>query len=274
MSRPSAILMGSKAGSIVALSIMLRRGWSVRAVVDSTKAPYLDGPTLADYARERGIVVVDKQSELAGRPVDFVISYMFRRLVTAPVRALASRGALNFHAGSLPEFAGWAFYNVAILENASSYGCTCHYMDDGFDTGPLLRVRRFPIEPSNETAVSLERRAQAEMVRLFGEFCQLAESGAALPREQQDPRRHRYLDRAQFDALKQIPQNADDEMIQRYARAFWYPPYRGATVKLGDRTVEVVPALAREQLGSLLHERDFERLMRIAEVDAEERAAA
>ena len=265
MNKPSAILLGSKPGSVVALSILLRRGWSVAAVVASAEDridPQAGG--LADHARRHGVRLAASQDGLTER-VDFVISYMCRSLVRAPVRELAGRAAVNFHAGPLPEFGGWAFYSMAILENTRTYGCTCHYMDEGFDTGPLLRVRRFAIDPSLETAYSLEQRSQAEMVRLFKDFCELAESGASLPREPQDATRRRYLSRAEFEAMKQIPVGADDETIQRYARAFWYPPYPGAVMRVGDRMVEVVPTLAREQLGPRLHEGDVERLMRVAD---------
>jgi methionyl-tRNA formyltransferase len=266
MSKPSAILLGSKPGSVVALTVLQRRGWSVAAAVASAQDrtdPQAGG--LAEHARRHGIPLAPTQDDLPQEPVDFVISYMFRSLVRAPVRALARRAAVNFHAGPLPEFGGWAFYSVAILENAGLYGCTCHYMDDGFDSGPLLRVRRFPIDPTKETAYSLEQRSQAEMVRLFHDFCEMAESGAPLPREVQDPGKRRYLSRTQFEALKEIPASADEETIQRYARAFWYPPYRGAVMRVGDLAVEVAPALAREQLGARLHEGDVGRLMRVAD---------
>jgi methionyl-tRNA formyltransferase len=274
MSKPSAILLGSKPGSVVALTILLRRGWSVNGVLASVNDridPEAGG--LAERARLHGIELAPSQEDLPSQPVDFVISYMFRSLVSAPVRALARRAALNFHAGPLPEFGGWAFYSVAILENAGMYGCTCHYMDDGFDSGPLLRVRRFPINASQETAYSLEQRSQAEMVRLFHDFCDMAEAGGPLPREAQDPGKRRYLSRAEFEALKEIPKGADEETIQRYARAFWYPPYGGAVMRIGDLAVEIVPALARKQLGPRLLEGDVSRLMRVADEDGLRRSA-
>ncbi|HXN00275.1 MAG TPA: formyltransferase family protein [Candidatus Dormibacteraeota bacterium] len=266
MRKPSAILLGSKPGSVVALALMLRRGWSVSAVVASPHDrvdPKAGG--LADHARRHGIAVAPTQEDLPPTPVDFVISYMFRSLVRAPARGLARRAALNFHTGPLPEYGGWAFYNIAILEGAATYGCTCHYMDDGFDSGPLLKVRRFPIDASRETAFSLEGRSQEEMVRLFRDFCEMAESGAALPREAQDPSKRRYLKRGEFEALKAIPEGADEETIQRYARAFFYPPFRGATMRVGNHTIDVLPVLAGEQLAERLHEGDVARLMQAAD---------
>jgi hypothetical protein len=62
----------------------------------------------------------------------------------------------------------------------------------------------------------------------------------------------RYMTREQFDALKAIPADADDETVQRYARAFWYPPYECAHVRVGASKVEVVPRIAKEGLAAML----------------------
>lgn len=262
---PSAILMGSKPASVVALDILLRRGWTVPAVAVTPKLshPWLPGPDLATFAATKGIPVV-AQRDLAGGPTaDFVISYMFRHRVRAETLELAGRAALNFHAGPLPEFGGWAFYNVAILEGCREYGCTCHYMVDAFDAGDLLKVRRFPIDPDLETAFSLERKAQEEMIKLFLEFCVMAESGAPLPREAQDPARMRYLDRGAFEALKRIPPGSDTATVDRWARAFWAPPYQGASLEAWPETT-LMPALAAEEVARALQRDALERLYQAA----------
>lgn len=261
MSKPSAILLGSKPGATVALEVLLQRNWKVRAVVPSGQSShdFISGQRLGELALKHGIPVI-KQSELPCEPVDFVISYMFRYKVKSPTLKLATRAALNFHAGPLPEYGGWAFYNLAILENTSSYGCTCHHMDEGFDTGPIVKVNRFSIDASQETAWSLERKAQEEMIRLFIDFCDLAESGCDLPRIEQEKSRMRYLDQASFEKLKEIPAGADDETIQRHARAFFYPPYECAYMSIGGAKVEVLPKIAKQLLAERLHDDDLTEL--------------
>jgi|SRR5580704_2701583 methionyl-tRNA formyltransferase len=270
MSKPSAILMGSKAGAVVALSMILERGWDVKAVVTVEKNlhPWIAGPTLGECAAAKGVRVMTQGELPRDLEADFVISYMYRNRVKADVISMARRAALNFHAGPLPEFGGWAFYSMAILENSREYGCTCHHMDNGFDTGPLLKVRRFPIDASRETAHSLERKAQAEMVRLFGEFCEMAESGEELPCEEQDAAKMRYLSREAFEALKRLPADADAEMVDRYARAFWYPPYRGAVMRAvtspDELDVEIIPGIVKQELAALLHANDLRELQKVA----------
>ncbi len=267
MSKPSVVLLGSKPGSVAALSVMLKRGWDVRGVVYSSKYdyPWIPGPTLGQFAAEKGIKLFPNQSHLRSDDrADFIISYMYRFLVKSETLNLANRAALNFHAGPLPEFGGWAFYNMAILENSSYYGCSCHYMDDNFDTGPLLQVRRFPIKASEETAYSLEQKTQEEMVKLFCEFCTIAESNKELPREEQDKQRMRYLNREDFEKLKEIPPGSDDETADRYARAFWYPPYDCAFIRNGDVKFEVIPKVAKDHVAELLHAEDMAKLLTIS----------
>ena len=266
MSKPSVILMGSKPGSVVALSVMLERGWEIKAVVTSRQNPHpwIAGPTLGDFAAANGIRVFSQSELPRDQMADFVISYMYRYRVKPEVLSLARRAAVNFHAGPLPEFGGWAFYSVAILEDAAEYGCTCHYMDDGFDTGPILKVRRFPIHASGETAYSLEQKAQAEMVRLFLEFSDMTESCEALPCETQDKEKMRYMSREAFEALKKIPADADQETIERYARAFWYPPYECARIAAGSHEVEVIPRIVKEELATALHAGDLKSLQQVA----------
>lgn len=257
--------MGSKPGSVVALSLLLERGWDVKYVVVSRKIshPWVAGPTLEEYALSKGLQVVN-QRELPRERCDFVISYMFRYKVKADVIGLACRAALNFHAGPLPGYGGWAFYNLAILEGATKYGCTCHWLDEDFDTGPIFKVRRFPIEATKETAVSLEKKTQEEMIHLFIDFCKIAESGRRLPKRNQDKSKMRYLTYEEFARLKKIPAGADSQTVERYARAFWYPPYECAYLIKNKVKYEIIPNLAKEDAAHSLHQNDYQDLQAVA----------
>lgn len=243
---PSVILLGSKPGACVALEVLHENGFCVHAVVacEGDAHPWFGGPTLRVVARELGLPMFDHQDDVPHGDVDLVISYMFRNRVAAPMLARARLAAVNFHAAPLPEYGGYAFYNVAILENATEYGCTCHHMDAGFDTGPLLEVRRFPIDAAQETAQSLEQKSQLVMLDLFEDFCDRVARGEPLPAMAQDPTRRRYLSRQQFEQLKEVPEGADAVTCDRAARAFWFPPYPGAHLRHGERTVELQPAPA------------------------------
>jgi len=262
MRKPSIVFMGSKPAAVVALAILVERGWDIQAVIVARNIDlsWYGGQGIEQLAAERGIRVFTQAELPRDLKVDFVVSYQFRNLVKPDVLAMAQRAALNFHAAPLPAYGGWAFYNLAILENLALYGCSCHHMDESFDTGPLLKVRWFPINVKEETAYSLEARAQQEMLRLFVDVCYTAENTENLPSVPQNKDEMRYLNRKQMEELKRIPDGADSETIDRYSRAFWYPPFDCAYVNYNNTKVEVVPSIAKDQLGRLLHAHDLERL--------------
>jgi methionyl-tRNA formyltransferase len=263
MTKPSVILLGSKPGAVVAFNLLQQLGWNIRCVVvsDSSKYSWIPCDSLEQVATKNNIQVLKSQDEVdTSQKVDFIISYMYRSLVKSSVCNMALKAALNFHAGPLPQFGGWAFYNIAILENETEYGCTCHYMDNNFDTGPILRVNKFKIDSSLETAVTLERKTQVEMVKLFHFFCDLVESGEDLPLEHQQKHEMRYMTYEEFSKLKEIPANADEETKQRYARAFWYPPYECAYILSNGVKLEIVPNIVKENLAYQYHKHDFKYL--------------
>lgn len=266
MTKPSVILLGSKPGAVVALESLVERDWTVVAVVsaDQDSHTFIRSETLSQAADRMKVPLYSNQRQLSGLQADYVISYMFRHRVLPQTLTMANKAALNFHAGPLPEFGGWAFYNVAILEGAKEYGCSCHHMDDGFDTGPIVRVRRFPVNSEQETAFSLERRSQQEMIKLWHQVLDMAEAGTPLPCEPQDPSKMRYMDKDTFMALKQIPDGADAETIERVARAFFYPPYELAYLIHNDHRVAVIPKLANTLLGEWLHRDDLDDLRNVS----------
>jgi methionyl-tRNA formyltransferase len=260
-----AILLGSKPASVVALLYLLKQGWTVKEVVASSdQASWLPTPSLYEVASRLGIRTVEKQSQLQSTEVDLVISYMCRSLVNKNTLGLG-KYALNFHAGPLPEFGGWAFYNVAILEESLEYGCTCHIMDESFDTGPLVKVRKFDISPTKETALSLEKKAQTEMIFLFREVISAYEISNKITSVDQEPSRMRYLNAEQFATMKQIPMEATPQEVDRIARAFWYPPYEMAYYILPNGTkLEVIPHIAKCDLALHLHHSDLTDLLSAA----------
>lgn len=254
MGKPGVIFMGSKPASVVALRHIVARGWSVKAVCVSgtISHPWYPGPNLREAAEELGLPIY-KQSEMPDTgPVDLVVSYMFRHLVKPNIARRATNAAINFHAAPLPEYGGWGTYNLAILEGKTEFGCTCHHLGEGFDDGPLVKVNRFPIEPEKLTGFDLEALAQAAMLRLFGEIVEMVEAGSVLPSTPQPAHEVRYHSLEEFLPMKRIPDEADAETVDRYARAFWFPPYQGAYFEANGVELEVIPSAIRERMAKPL----------------------
>jgi methionyl-tRNA formyltransferase len=104
---------------------------------------------------------------------------------------------------------------------------------------------------SEETAFSLERKTQPILLALFKKVYDQARKGETLPRIPQGP--GRYISKREFLALRRIEPGDSLELIERKIRAFWYPPYQGAEVRIGGGTYTVVNQRVLDQVADMLH---------------------
>lgn len=221
-----------------ALDWLAGEGCEVVAVVASEPDRFTREEQRVDLVAERhGLPLVTDDELYADPPedVDVVISFLFWKLIREPLVSLGRIGCLNFHPAPLPDLRGLGGYNIAILEGMSEWGVSCHFVDEDFDTGDLVEVERFPIDPDSETAFSLDLESQERLLGLFQRVMARALAGEELPRTPQG--RGRYVDRAELEELRRVRPGDD---LDRKLRAFWYPPYPGAVVELDGRELTLV----------------------------------
>ncbi|HYN90380.1 MAG TPA: formyltransferase family protein [Thermoleophilaceae bacterium] len=221
-----------------ALDWLAGEGCEVVAVVASEPDRFTREEQRVDLVAERhGLPLVTDDELYADPPedVDVVISFLFWKLIREPLVSLGRIGCLNFHPAPLPDLRGLGGYNIAILEGMSEWGVSCHFVDEDFDTGDLVEVERFPIDPDSATAFSLDLESQERLLALFQRVMARALAGEELPRTPQG--RGRYVDRAELEELRRVRPGDD---LDRKLRAFWYPPYPGAVVELDGRELTLV----------------------------------
>lgn len=228
----------SKRSAVRALEWLVEHGVEIAAVVAPEPDPELDESQRLDrFAHAHALPLVSEAELYAAPPgdVDVVFSFLFWNRIREPLLSLGRVGCLNFHPAPLPDYRGVGGYNVAILEGLTSWGVSCHFVDESFDTGDVVEVERFEIDPDAETAFSLDLASQE---RLFGVFSRVAArllAGAPLPRTPQGA--GRYLTRAEFEELR-VVRPGDD--LERKLRAFWYPPWPGAVIEVDGRRLTLV----------------------------------
>jgi methionyl-tRNA formyltransferase len=227
-----------------ALDWLVAEGAEVVAVVAGAPDQFTHEEQRVDLVAERhGLTVVsyEELEDAVPEAVDLVISFLFWKRIREPVLSLGRIGCLNFHPAPLPDIRGLGGYNVAVLDGMSQWGVSCHFVDAEFDTGDLVEVERFPIDPNTATALSVDIDSQEHMFGLFGRVMGRVLAGEKLPREPQGP--GRYVGREEFEALRRV-HSGDD--LERKLRAFWYPPYPGAVIEVDGRELTLVdePLLA------------------------------
>lgn len=129
----------------------------------------------AARARERGLTVevvpgvipaARLEALLNAHRVDWVLLAGYLKLLDIP-RSYEGR-VLNIHPALLPKFGGRGMYGRRVHEavlaaGERESGCTVHFCDARFDTGPIVVQRRCPVLPQ-DTPETLA-------ARVFGEEC-------------------------------------------------------------------------------------------------------
>ncbi|HEY8447985.1 MAG TPA: methionyl-tRNA formyltransferase [Thermomicrobiales bacterium] len=182
-------------GSAPALQALLDAGHDVRALVmpgEHGDAPVVELPPPDAPAGSEAVPEIDpRQAELigmawqAGIPVlaastlrhrdavtaiarhdpDLIVVSCFSLRVPKAVLELPRLGCLNVHPSLLPRWRGPEPVFWALRAGDEQTGVTIHFMDAGWDTGPIVGQRRLPW-PAAERLPEIERS--------------LAEAGAAL----------------------------------------------------------------------------------------------
>jgi len=255
-----------KRSAVGGLQHLLATGWEVVTVVAPADPGDAAEEQRLDLAAERAGVPLMSDDDLyaaienpgsaaIGDPasaavdltnIDAVFSFLFWKRIRQPLIDLGAAGCLNFHPAPLPDMRGLGGYNVAILEDWPEWGVSAHYVDGEFDTGDVVRVDRFPIDRARETALSLDFRSQRKLLDLFRWTADELAAGRELPRTVQAD--GRYVDRAEFEALRAVRLDDPPDLTARRIRAFWYPPHDGATLELDGR---IVTLLDRGLLGEV-----------------------
>ncbi len=113
--------------------------------------------TMANWLQEHG--------------VRLVVCAGYMHLLTPPFLHRFPGRIVNVHPSLLPEFPGARAIDDALAAGVATTGVTVHLVDEGLDTGPVVRQVPVPVEP-RETLVerihALEHRLLPEVV---GELC-------------------------------------------------------------------------------------------------------
>jgi formyltetrahydrofolate-dependent phosphoribosylglycinamide formyltransferase len=110
---------------------------------------------------------------------DLVILGGFLALVKIP--DLYRNRVINIHPALIPAFCGKGFYGTkvheAVIESGAKFsGCTVHFADDAYDSGPIISQRVVPVLET-DTPASLAARVFQEECKALPEAIELYAAG-------------------------------------------------------------------------------------------------
>ncbi|MCL4220811.1 MAG: phosphoribosylglycinamide formyltransferase [Phycisphaerales bacterium] len=101
----------------------------------------------------RGVIPPEELLDLARTAqADWVVLAGYLKMVRIP-KQLRGR-VINIHPALLPDFGGPGMYGHHVHEavlaaGRTESGCTVHFCDDRYDTGPIILQRRCPVLPAD-----------------------------------------------------------------------------------------------------------------------------
>jgi len=171
---------------------------------------------------------------------DVIFSLYFRDIIPQRILDIPQLGAVNLHPSLLPKYRGTFSAPWAIINGERYTGFTYHYMVREVDAGNIILQRRVPIKP-DDTAYSLYHRLITEGMAAFGEVYRLVvEEGYKGQPQTGEP--SYYPRQVPFGGY--IDPRWDRNQVERFIRAMYFPPFKGARVKLVGGGEQEVRSLA------------------------------
>jgi methionyl-tRNA formyltransferase len=173
------VFCGTPRFAVPTLETLLAAGHELALVVTQPDRPVgrsqqLAAPPVKQSAIAAGLPVVQPEkirnnaefrAQLESIVPDAIVVVAYGRIIPPWMLALPRLGCINLHASLLPKYRGAAPIQWAVAMGESVTGNTTMLLEEGLDTGPVLRQQRVPVGP-DQTATDL--------------FDILAQSGAPL----------------------------------------------------------------------------------------------
>ena len=113
--------------------------------------------TMANWLQEQGVRVV--------------VCAGYMHLLTTPFLERFPERVVNVHPSLLPEFPGAHAVHDALAAGVETTGVTVHLVDDGLDTGPIVRQEPVPVEPRETLLERIHAVEHRLLPQVVGELC-------------------------------------------------------------------------------------------------------
>ena len=213
----SCLLQGNDTLTIQCGSMVIEAGHNVVGVVTRDAR-------VREWALGADLPVFASGAEYAG-DVDWLLSIANTDVIPDEVLAKAGKGAVNFHDGPLPRYAGLNAPVWAILQGADTHGITWHVIEGGIDEGRIVAQRMFDVS-ADDTALTLNAKCFSAAIDCFDEVLNALAAGVPNAKAQDLSERSYFglTDRPFAGAVLDFDKPASE--IVRMVRALDHGDYR------------------------------------------------
>jgi methionyl-tRNA formyltransferase len=138
------------------------------------------------------------------------------------------QGVINLHFAPLPAYRGSGTLTHAIIDQATTYGITFHYVDESLDTGDIIHVVEFPLDESC-SAYALQLQTEQVAFEAFKEHIEyfLAGQVSSTPQAELIRRKKitpKFCTRKSVQELYKLSLEWPPEKLLKYVRALHLGP--------------------------------------------------
>ena len=244
------IFMGTPKISVPALSMLLNEGYEIACVYSQPPRPSGRGHRMTrspihKFAKENGIDVqtpenfksVETITTFAEYNADIAVVMAYGLILPKAILEAPRLGCVNIHLSLLPRWRGAAPIQRAILAGDRETGVTIMQMEEGLDTGPILRQDIAAIQP-HTTAEALHDELAILSAKSIHEALVGLQGGQIDPMPQQDEGSNYAKKIKREEGLINWHHSAID--IERRIRAL--NPWPGTWFERGEECIRILSA--------------------------------
>lgn len=148
------LFIGMPDMAIICLARLIAEGFNIIGVVP----PHHSDPTydfMVKFARNEGLHVINYEKTINDpdfvnkikilKP-DLALVCSYNKKINPPLLNSVKDGFVNVHPSILPHYRGANPYSHVIINDETETGVTMHFMDENFDTGNIIRLKKLPLE--------------------------------------------------------------------------------------------------------------------------------
>lgn len=163
---------------------------------------------------------------------DAILVVAYAKLIPPVILELPRHGCINVHPSLLPRYRGAIPLQASIFAGDSETGVCTFFMDEGYDTGDIIVMRRTPLG-SEETFSELSARLALMGAEVLGETLELLRQGKA-PRLKQPAEAEGGYTKPMTKAELSISWSQPAEVVRNRIRGLADEPGASTTLANGE----------------------------------------
>jgi methionyl-tRNA formyltransferase len=107
---------------------------------------------------ERFISFDELRESILKSDIDVLVSHAFMRILPKAAFSAPKYGSINIHASLLPKYRGPSPTYWVLKNKETVTGLTCHYIDEGVDTGDIIYQVEVPVKSDDTIETIIEKQ--------------------------------------------------------------------------------------------------------------------